>query len=367
MDTNNKRMVGKEKDMNKLPKKDLQSFNYHTHTALCGHADGTMREYIEKAIQGNIKILGFSDHVPNPIGESNPHHEMSKEDFFEKYIPEIEKLKEMYFKQIEIKKGLESEYYGDEGEKHPAIKQFREKTEPQLDYMILGQHFVLARDTEGHIKMPPKALSNQSVQYPIDYALTVVEAIKSGKFAYVAHPDIFLEHRDKIQENEKNLYQKNVKRATEMICETASQYHIPLEVNLGSIAAIEAGIKNRMKDGGYAYPVPEFWKVAEEKGCEVLIGIDAHSPEALREKNNEIMAKTLLEDNGINLSYLESFEPLGIGKETQRSRNLLESTIDLTKKKVTSREIEKVAETVQEITPNDKNKGTKRANPSLDD
>lgn len=40
--------------------------NYHTHTWRCMHASGTEREYVEKAIEGGLQILGFSDHTPMP-------------------------------------------------------------------------------------------------------------------------------------------------------------------------------------------------------------------------------------------------------------------------------------------------------------
>lgn len=38
--------------------------NYHTHTFRCRHALGEDREYIEHAIDGGLKVLGFSDHCP---------------------------------------------------------------------------------------------------------------------------------------------------------------------------------------------------------------------------------------------------------------------------------------------------------------
>ncbi len=41
--------------------------NYHTHTWRCHHAKGTEREYVERAIEGGLKILGFSDHTPYPL------------------------------------------------------------------------------------------------------------------------------------------------------------------------------------------------------------------------------------------------------------------------------------------------------------
>ena len=110
-----------------------------------------------------------------------------------------------------------------------------------------------------------------------------------------------------------------------MICEMASKNNIPLEVNLGSISAIEAGIKDKMIDGSYTYPVPEFWKIAQEYGCKVLIGIDAHTPEALKEKKYKKKKKRLIEDNGIELDYLESYEPGKISRSMKKNISALDS------------------------------------------
>lgn len=308
-----------------------QNFNFHTHTKLCGHADGEVEEYIQKAIEGGITSLGFSDHTPNLIRKSTPGHEMSMEEFETKYIPALKAVREKYGDQIDIKFGLESEYFGEELENIDLdnlpedlkpysglvklLKDSRETTESELDYLILGQHGVLARNEEGNLIMPPKRAVKNSPSYPMDYALTVVEAIKSGKFAYIAHPDIFLEARDEVPENLKGEYNKNAMKAAEMICEVAKQYDIPLEVNLGSIGAIKAGVegKHKLSDGSYPYPVPSFWEMAAKKGCKVLIGTDAHEPSALVDKKIERIAVDLLD--GLGLEYLESFEPKGIGKE----------------------------------------------------
>ena len=39
-------------------------YNYHAHTTRCSHATGTEESYIEKAIEGGIRYMGFSDHMP---------------------------------------------------------------------------------------------------------------------------------------------------------------------------------------------------------------------------------------------------------------------------------------------------------------
>ena len=47
--------------------------NYHTHTARCGHAEGTDEEYVLAAIERGFDELGFSDHVPWPYKNGYVH------------------------------------------------------------------------------------------------------------------------------------------------------------------------------------------------------------------------------------------------------------------------------------------------------
>ncbi len=45
----------------------MKKVNYHTHCARCRHAFGTEEDYVEKALEYNLDILGFSDHLPFPV------------------------------------------------------------------------------------------------------------------------------------------------------------------------------------------------------------------------------------------------------------------------------------------------------------
>ena len=40
--------------------------NYHTHTLRCGHAIGSDKEYIIKAIEAGYQVIGMSDHINIP-------------------------------------------------------------------------------------------------------------------------------------------------------------------------------------------------------------------------------------------------------------------------------------------------------------
>ena len=80
-------------------KKDSNSLkvNFHTHSTFCD-GKNTPEENVISAIKKGFKILGFSSHStwPFPFGDS------IKKDEFEKYIQEINSLKQKYADQIEI-------------------------------------------------------------------------------------------------------------------------------------------------------------------------------------------------------------------------------------------------------------------------
>ena len=85
----------------------MQSFNYHCHTEICGHAVGTAREYIETAIKSGFKILGFSEHMGYDDW-NDPFERPNFEDLLS-YEKEINDLKEEYKDKIEILLGYKTE------------------------------------------------------------------------------------------------------------------------------------------------------------------------------------------------------------------------------------------------------------------
>lgn len=67
--------------------------NYHTHTWRCRHADGTEREYVERTIEGGLKILGFSDHSPYPFPDGYDSGMRMRLDQVEGYVDTVLALK----------------------------------------------------------------------------------------------------------------------------------------------------------------------------------------------------------------------------------------------------------------------------------
>ena len=154
--------------------------NYHTHTARCQHAVGEDREYVECAIAGGIQVLSISDHCPwvNPNGYVSVIR-MTPEQL-DGYVTSLTDLKRDYADDIQIYIGLEAEYIPERMEAQDALlRQY------PIDYMILGQHF-LGLEEEGIYSSHETTEEAQLRQY-VDL---VIAGLESGRYRYVAHPDL---------------------------------------------------------------------------------------------------------------------------------------------------------------------------------
>ena len=109
--------------------------NYHTHTTRCMHAVGSDEEYVLSAIKGGFQILGFSDHTPWKYRTSYIADMRMLPEELPEYIESLQYLREKYRDQIDIKIGLECEYFP---EYIPWLKEQIKKY--QLNYILFGNH-----------------------------------------------------------------------------------------------------------------------------------------------------------------------------------------------------------------------------------
>lgn len=220
--------------------------NYHTHTWRCHHASGTEREYVESAIRGGLKVLGFSDHAPVPYRGYVSNVRMLPQQL-EDYVTTILSLRDEYRDDIEIRLGLEAEYY-------PAY--FEEQMELfsrfPIEYLLLGQHFI-----GNEIGEPYSGEPDDSDERLERYCSQSIEAMETGRYLYFAHPDLIWYTGSR----------KRYGQVMQRLCRKAKQLGVPLEINLHGLRL------NRN------YPNPEFWRIAGETGNDVIFGSDAHAPE----------------------------------------------------------------------------------------
>ena len=242
--------------------------NYHTHTWRCHHALGTEREYIENAIKMGMKTLGFSDHTPwrYPCDRYNPGVRMFPEQV-EEYFTTLTALREEYKRDIDIKIGFEVEYY-------PAyFEDLLSILAPYpCDYMILGQHW-----SGNEIDMPHNCNPTDKEEFLALYVFQVLEGLRTGKFTYLAHPDLFNYTGDE------EIYRGYMVP----FCEEIRKMNIPVELNLLGLYR------------GRHYPSDRFYRIAAEVGNTVVLGIDAHEPDAILDSTIEARGRAFLKTFGI--------------------------------------------------------------------
>ena len=243
--------------------------NYHTHTRRCGHAGGTDREYVERAIEAGFTTLGFSDHAPMPFPDG---HESGFRVPLAKtadYFASLRALRDEYRDRITIYVGLEVEYYP---ALFPAFLDYIAPFAP--DYLLLAQHFLDETESVGSFADTQDPARLQT------YYARVLEGVKTGKFLYVAHPDVFHYTGDEAA------YDDLTRDFLREIVRTG----IPLELNrLG------------MSDGRI-YPRPRFWQLAGEAGARAVVGMDAHMPAHLLDRESEDACRALAERCGVTVS-----------------------------------------------------------------
>lgn len=244
-------------------------YNYHTHTCRCNHAVGEEREYIENAIKTGIKVLGFSDHSPMIFSGNYYSTFRMTPSQTEDYIKVLTDLKREYESDIKIRIGFEMEYYPSCFERTLEFL-----SAYPYEYLILGQHAL--GDEEGEVYPSHKTSDRDTL---VRYTEQVIEGMNTGRFLYLAHPDLINYTGD----NE--LYRQEMSR----LCKCARELDIPLEINLMGLQ------RNRN------YPNPEFWRLASECGCTVTMGIDAHSPKDILSEHIKESGKKIADECSITL------------------------------------------------------------------
>lgn len=233
----------------------LQSFNYHTHTYLCGHAIGTAEEMIQAAISGGFKTIGISEHIGHD-GWDDPKDRLNFKDN-DAYLEMMYALKAKYKDKIDVRVGFECELYEEN-------KAYLLKIKDACDYLICGQHTV-------KMHAPDVFVDGYNDDEPIEKMADIIcEGIKLGLFKYIAHPDYFLLG--------KCAYTPRKKAAIRKVAICCKEHDVVMEINL-------KGCKygTHVYDGkeSYLYPNHETFRIIGEVGAKVCFGYDAHHPNDL--------------------------------------------------------------------------------------
>ena len=230
----------------------------HNHTKLCNHAEGEIFEYIEKAIECNIKHFGFSEHAPMNFDEKyRINFEQMKE-----YENAVLSAKKRYEEKIEILLGYEVDY----------LKGYLDERvlNADVDYLIGSVHFIEEWGFDN-----PEFIGSYK-NHDIDeiwqkYFDAIEEMANSRLFDIVAHIDLikifkFMPKRD--------------------IADIAKNALLAIkEANM----SIEINVAGFRKPIGEAYPSLSLLLEAKKLDIPITFASDAHKPEQVGLYSNEAL------------------------------------------------------------------------------
>ena len=251
--------------------------NYHTHSEYCGHAEGTLEDYIAKACSFHMRALGFSEHGPFP---GNPFGMRMDFNTLPNYVNELNSLKEKYKSKINLHIGLEIEYLDAYASYYPLLL-----SDYGIEYLIMGQHFFMGPDKKCY-NLYDNAFPSS---YLVNHCQNMVEGMQTGHFKYIAHPDLMFIRDYGMDEN--------CTKAIETLVEGAEKEHFILELNANGF---RRGQQNYSDSVRYPYPVDTFWREVASTNIPVIIGSDSHSPSIICDSYTDY-AKEYAAKLGLNL------------------------------------------------------------------
>lgn len=230
-----------------------ERINFHTHTARCGHAQGSVEEYCREAVRQGVAVLGFSDHAPFPDGRFGS----SRMDFSElpDYREELSRMRRL-FPELRILTGAEVDFVPSLG------RGFYDETysgENGFDYRILGPHFTDPPGIGGGSPTSPERARA--------YTDLMIRAMETGLFDYVAHPDMFLAGFPR--------WTPELRALAVELAAASNAFGVPFEINAYGLRKpwIDTPEGRRPQ-----YPWKKFWEIMAEHRVQTVVGADAHRP-----------------------------------------------------------------------------------------
>ncbi len=251
--------------------------DYHVHTALCGHAEGSMEAYVCSAIRNGLQEICFLDHFTRrPYDRKNSMTDAE----LPFYYNEARRLQEKYHSQIKVKVGLEIDF-------NPELLSVIEDIVGSFSFDCIGAsvHFIGDWNIVSY-RQADRYGEEDLIKLGQLYAESLLDMMQYDFFDILCHIDV-------IKKFGQTPLRSFMSDKTELFAEIKKRGYV-VEVNTS----------------GYDHPVrepyPSFNILARlcEAGIPVTIGSDAHRPEDV----GRHFAKTIRMIRSAGYKYLLSFD-----------------------------------------------------------
>lgn len=229
----------------------------HMHTKLCGHAYGTPRQYVDRAVREGLDLITFTCHAP--MEDEAIFHgrgirmSLQEETVYRDMVSEAREYGAT--RGVEVLCGIEAEYYPDESVLHGLWSRLEERP---FDFVLGSLHHQLSGFRQWlHSLGPAEKIATA-------YFDLVTQAIRSGRYDSIAHPDLI-----RIYGTIPPFQPAEQEAAIRRMLAAAGGTGTCLEVNTSGLS----------KELFEIHPAVEILIWAKAEGVDLTLGSDAHLPE----------------------------------------------------------------------------------------
>lgn len=230
--------------------------DYHTHTYRCGHATGTMSEYVEAAIARGIDEIGLTDHLwLYWIAEEQRSREWAiQQHEYDAHYAEMLEIRERFRDRIDVRVAVEADYVaGHEQQLLDILSRY------EFDFILGSVHFMdgwLIDAPENEFRYREERVAEIYRRY----FANLQRAMRLGCFDVIAHFDLpkkfgFLPEED-----------------------LTALAHETLDVAAEVGVAIEISSAGMRKPIGEMYPAPSLLPEMRRRDITIALSSDAHAP-----------------------------------------------------------------------------------------
>ena len=226
----------------------------HLHTARCGHASGTMSEYVEAGRAAGLEVMCFTDHFPMP--EGYPQHYTMRQRELPAYLEDVAAVAAFSRETAgpEVLCGLEADWLPGEQDSLRASLEALD-----LDMVLGSVHFIADWAFDDPDLVARYGSSDIDALWDRYFAL-VFDAARSGIFDVLAHPDLIKKFGYLPGVDPGTWYEETALALFEGGC--------AVEVNTGGLR----------KPVGEIYPALRLLEACRRRGVPATFGSDAHAP-----------------------------------------------------------------------------------------
>lgn len=229
--------------------------DYHVHTSLCNHANGTMEQYVQSAAAAGLREICFLDHLT--LHENGKHLSMSPADV-PIYFHAARHLSHVYRDRITVKVGLEVDM-------DPAHTQQIIDTIAPFSFDVIGG----------------------SIHFINDINIVSSQGADAGRerMRIAELCEIYLEKIDAMLDTDIIDFVCHLDVTKKFGRGTPDGFVYKYDEILSKIRykdlAVELNTSGRNHGASEFYPSPRLLAMCREKGIPVTLGSDAHSPSSV--------------------------------------------------------------------------------------